>query len=197
MAFYRCCEFLTINVSQEWGQASRPNQERPVSHWSIARCVSCVCFRIGGERTQGQSRWGPRDPSCPKKTSAFWRRTLTSSETKSSSGLRGSWWELRVHLWQCSWHVHVLSDLWVPAGSPSRGGDVIVYVWHKPTELAHSFLFCSWVYFYFMALSTVFHSMNSPDNSPLFQCSFDHISALLVLSSINHICLWKSPSALI
>ena len=34
-----------------------------------------------------------------------------------------------------------------PAGSPSRGGDGPVYVWHKPTELAHSFLFCSWVYF--------------------------------------------------
>ena len=33
----------------------------------------------------------------------------------------------------------------VPAGSLSRGGDVAVYVfWHKPTELAHSFCFCSW-----------------------------------------------------
>ena len=30
----------------------------------------------------------------------------------------------------------------VPTGSPSRGGDVTVYVWHKPTELARSFLFC-------------------------------------------------------
>ena len=35
----------------------------------------------------------------------------------------------------------------VPMGSPSCGGDVTVYVWHKPTELAHSFLFCSCVYF--------------------------------------------------
>ena len=35
----------------------------------------------------------------------------------------------------------------VPVGSPSRGGDVTAYVWHKPTELAHSFLFCSCVYF--------------------------------------------------
>ena len=34
---------------------------------------------------------------------------------------------------------------YVPAGSPSR--DVTVYVWHKPTELAHSFLFCSCIYF--------------------------------------------------
>ena len=36
----------------------------------------------------------------------------------------------------------------VPASSPSRGGDVAVYVFlHKPTELAHSFLSCSCVYF--------------------------------------------------
>ena len=39
---------------------------------------------------------------------------------------------------------------------------------HKPTELALSFLFCSCVSVsVFVALSTVFHSMNSPDNSPL------------------------------
>ena len=35
----------------------------------------------------------------------------------------------------------------VPAGSPSCGGDVMVYVWHKLTDLAHSFLFCSCVCF--------------------------------------------------
>ena len=34
----------------------------------------------------------------------------------------------------------------VPAGSP-HGGDVMTYVWHKPTKLAHSFLFCSWFCF--------------------------------------------------
>ena len=35
----------------------------------------------------------------------------------------------------------------VPAGSPSRGGDVAVYVKNKPTELACCFSFCSCVYF--------------------------------------------------
>ena len=36
----------------------------------------------------------------------------------------------------------------VPAGSPSRGGDVVVNVFDtKPTELAHFFLFCSCVCF--------------------------------------------------
>ena len=34
-----------------------------------------------------------------------------------------------------------------PVGSPSRGWNVTLYVWHKPTELAHSFLFCSCVCF--------------------------------------------------
>ena len=29
----------------------------------------------------------------------------------------------------------------------SHGGDVPIYVWHKPAELAHSFLLCSCVYF--------------------------------------------------
>ena len=65
----------------------------------------------------------------------------------------------------------------VPAGSPSRGGDVTVYVPDiNPTELA-PLLFCSVLVSVsvFIALSTVFHSLNSPDNSPLSH------SVLLVL----------------
>ena len=38
---------------------------------------------------------------------------------------------------------------------------------HKQTEIAHSFLFCSCVYFCLYGLSTVFHSINPPENSPL------------------------------
>ena len=45
--------------------------------------------------------------------------------------------------------------------------------WYKPTELTHSFFF-SFVLLsiscVFMTLSTVFHSINSPDNSPLSHC---------------------------
>ena len=57
----------------------------------------------------------------------------------------------------------------VPTGSPSRGGDVAVYACHKPTELAHSFFFYSVLVSdsVFVALSTVFHIINSPNNSPL------------------------------
>ena len=78
-----------------------------------------------------------------------------------------------------------LSYVWVTAGSPSRGGDVTVCVWHKPAELAHSFWFFLVSVSVFMALSTVFHSINSPDNTPLSLCSFGLFSALLVLLTTN------------
>ena len=71
------------------------------------------------------------------------------------------------------------TSLWcrVPAGSPSRGGDVAVYVFDinqpsLPTPFSYSVLVSISV---FMSLSTVFHSINSPDNSPLSH------SVLLVL----------------
>ena len=56
----------------------------------------------------------------------------------------------------------------VPAGSPSRGGTVVVYVKDLnqpslPTPF-YSVLVCASA---FMALSTVFHSINSLDNSLL------------------------------
>ena len=86
---------------------------------------------------------------------------------------------------------------WSPCvGSLSRGGDVTVYVWHKPTELAHSFLFCSCVYVWVMALLTVFHSITSLDNSP-FSDSVLPVLSLPYWSFQLYISLWKSPSALI
>ena len=62
-------------------------------------------------------------------------------------------------------------------GSPSRGGDVAVYVFDinrssLPTPFYSVLVFVS----VFMTLSTVFHFINSPDNSP-----FSH-SVLPVLS---------------
>ena len=64
-------------------------------------------------------------------------------------------------------HLSNLVIYSVPAGSPSRGGDVAVYVFDinqpsLPTPF-YSVLMSICVY---MALSTVFHSINSPDNSP-------------------------------
>ena len=54
----------------------------------------------------------------------------------------------------------------VSAGSPSRGGDVTVCLRHKPIEIAHSFKSVLVFVSVFMALSTVFHSIISPVNSP-------------------------------
>ena len=70
---------------------------------------------------------------------------------------------------------------------------------HQPTELAHSFFFFNSVLVYifvFMALSTVFHSINSPDNSP-FSHSVLPVLSLPYRSFRLYISLWKSPSALI
>ena len=81
-------------------------------------------------------------------------------------------------------------------GSPSRGGDVAVYSSHKPTSLPTPLYSVLVSVSVFMALSIVFLSMNSPDNSPLSR------SVLLVLflldSSLQlYIHVRKSPSALI
>ena len=70
-----------------------------------------------------------------------------------------------------------VSVLTVPTGSPSRGGDVAVYVFDFVINLPSVFVF--------MALSTVFHSINSPNDSLLSHCSSGLISALLVLSTIS------------
>ena len=77
-------------------------------------------------------------------------------------------------------HIQFVFNLYseVPTGSPSHGGDVVVFCQrHKPTQLAHSFFYSVYVSVsVFMALSTLFHSINSPDSSP-----FSH-SVLPVLS---------------
>ena len=62
----------------------------------------------------------------------------------------------------------ILLQLRVPTGSPSRAGDVAVYVFNinqpsLPTPFYSVFVSLS----VFMALSTVFNSINSLANSPL------------------------------
>ena len=60
----------------------------------------------------------------------------------------------------------------VPAGSPSRGGDVTVYMSMTQTNRACPLFFYS-VHVSIsvvMALSTVFHSIDSPDNSIFSLC---------------------------
>ena len=84
-----------------------------------------------------------------------------------------------------------------PAGSPSRGGDVEVYAFdiNQPSLLTpfYSVLVSVSV---FIALSSVFHSINSINKSPL-----SYIVLLVLFLSYwffqLYISLGKSPSALL
>ena len=67
----------------------------------------------------------------------------------------------------------------VRVGSPSRGGDVTTGTNRACPLFFYSVLVSVSV---FMALSTVFHSINSPDNSP-FSHSVLVVKTLLVLST--------------
>ena len=83
--------------------------------------------------------------------------------------------------------IYLLIYLWVPAGSPSRGGDVKVCVLdiNQPSLPTPFTLFFSRVCFSLMALSLVFHSRNSPRQLSVFSlCSPSLISASLILSTI-------------
>ena len=85
----------------------------------------------------------------------------------------------------------------VPPGSPSPGGDVAVSVCDKnqpslPTPFYSVLVSVS----VFMALSIVFHSINSPDNSPLAYSVFS-VLFLPYWSFQLNISLGKSPSTLI
>ena len=75
----------------------------------------------------------------------------------------------------------------VLTGSPSRGGGCYgLCQRHKPTELAHSFLVCSCVYFCLCGPfdCILFHKLSRQLSFFSF-CSSRLISALLVLSTIN------------
>ena len=87
-----------------------------------------------------------------------------------------------------NWHVSYIKqtlNIGVPAGSTSRGEDVMLCQGHKPTTLAHSFLLCSCACFclYGPFNSIPFHKFSQQ----LFAFSFHSSglnSALLVLSTI-------------
>ena len=69
-------------------------------------------------------------------------------------------------LWSCRYGYRVI--VIVPASLPSRGGDVAAYVFNiSQPSLPTPFYSVPVSVSVFMALSTVFHSINSPDNSPL------------------------------
>ena len=87
--------------------------------------------------------------------------------------------------------MHTNATLNVPAGSPSRGGDVTVYVSDINQQSlpipVYSVLVSVPV---FITLSTVFHSINSSDNSPLSHSVLR--SYLCLIGPFNFISLHES-----
>ena len=78
-----------------------------------------------------------------------------------------------------------------PTGSPSRGGDVTVYI-PDINQKSLPTLFCCVLVsvLVFVALSTVFHSINSPDNCPL---SHSVLAVFFCLTGpLNYISLYES-----
>ena len=85
----------------------------------------------------------------------------------------------------------------VPMGLPSCGGDAAVYVKDiNQSSLPTPFYSVLVSISVFMALSTVFHSINSPDSS-LLSNSILPILMLPYWFCQLYISLWTSPSALI
>ena len=83
----------------------------------------------------------------------------------------------RIHYYHCYYSKRNKNNnnniIIVPAGSPSRGGDVAVYVFDiNELSLLTPFYSVLVSVSAFTALSTVFHSINSPDNSPFSHSVF-------------------------
>ena len=87
-----------------------------------------------------------------------------------------------------SWEFPVL---YVLTGSPSHGGNVTIYVLDikqpSMSTIVHSVLVSVSV---FMALSTVFNSINSPNNSPLSHAVFQVL--FWIIDPFNYISLYES-----
>ena len=82
-------------------------------------------------------------------------------------------------------------NCYVPAGSPSHGGNVTVYVpdinqQSLPTPFYSVLVSVS----VFMALSTVFHSINSANNSPLPHSV--HLVLFCLIGPVNYLFLYES-----
>ena len=90
------------------------------------------------------------------------------------------------------------SCLQVPAGFPLHVVGMLRLMFLTVSQPSLPTPFCSLLVTVsvFMALSTLFHSINSPDSSPLSH-SVLPVSFLPYWSFQLHISLWKSPSAVI
>ena len=94
----------------------------------------------------------------------------------------------------CLWNG-IVSHLQSPWAHFRRGFCGLCLL-HKSAELAHSFWPVLVSISVFMALSTLFHSINYPENPPPSHFLLQVLFLLYGLFQL-HISLWKSPSALI
>ena len=97
--------------------------------------------------------------------------------------------------WGCSinsyarkeYNLHISASNWVRAGSPPRGGDIVVYVFDtNHPSLSNPF------YSVLEALSTVFDSINSPTTLRFPTLFFRFYFCLI--GSFNYISLYESLS---
>ena len=123
------------------------------------------------------------DTDKPAQTSTLKNRKSLS--TCVDMGSNQASWSLARGIAHVPGQAFRLLYLTVPVGSPSRGGDVTVYVWNKPTELAHSFLFSTYVCFCLYSPFSCIPFCNFAQRLSAFSlCSSGLISALLVFSTV-------------
>ena len=163
--------------------------------WTLANIFSCTCcWRLEFPRTKVSVLYGFYGGRCCACADISISRALKYIKNKQKPKMLSNFIRMAdMHAgFVVKWRF-----LRVPAGSPSRGGDFAVYVFEinqpsLPTPFYSVLVSIS----VFIALSIVFHSKNSPDNS-----SFSHsvLPALFLpyRSFQLGISLRKSPSALI
>ena len=145
------CSFIVVTVC--------------VSHWEFVSLCSAIGVIVWVSHCDGVKVWVSHWEFVSLCLFCYWGNGLSiicQWEFLSICSAIGvmvwvSHWECVSFCLFCHWcdglsSPHELTFTWC--------GCCCLCFWHKPTELAHSFLFCS--IYVFLALSTVFHSINSP-----------------------------------
>ena len=89
--------------------------------------------------------------------------------------------------------TNVIHIFYVPVGSPSRGGDVVLYAFDiNQLSLLTPFYSLLVSISVFVAILTVFHSIHSPDNSPFSQSVLPFLSLPHWFFQLYYISLYES-----
>ena len=142
-----------------------------------------------------RTRTGQQHPPSPRHRMRTGQQYSSSPMYRTSTGQQHP--PSPMHRTRRGQHCTKLLCTVVPTDSPSRGGDVAVYVYvFDINQLSLPIPFYSVLVSVsvFMALSTAFHSINSPNNCPLSQ-SVPSVLFLSYWSFQLFISLSKSPSA--